>query len=75
MFNINSKNCVNNNIITDMDKNFHLDLNPNDGVTKIDKTVIMSNKKYPHHSNQKSNKLSVNKISLNSSKPVDFISQ
>mgnify|MGYP001106162377 CR=1 FL=1 len=75
MFNINSKNCVNNNIITDMNKNFHLDLNPNDGVNKIDKTVIMSNKKYSHYSNQKSSKPSVNKTSLNCSKPTDFISQ
>lgn len=75
MFNINSKNCVNHNIITDMNKPYHLDLNPNDGGSKNDKTVVMSNKKYPHSSNQKSNKLNLNKTTLNSSKPPDFISQ
>ena len=58
-----------------MNKPYHLDLIPNDVGNKNDKTVVMSNKKYPHSSNQKSNKININKTTLNASKPADFISQ
>lgn len=75
MFNINSKNCVNNNIVADIQKPFHLDMYPNDATNKNDKTVVLSSKKYPNHSNQKSNNTTINKSYINSSKPADLISQ
>lgn len=75
MFNINSKNYVNNNIIGDMQKPFHLDLNPNDASNKNDKTIILSNKKHSINSNQKSNKTNLNKTYSNNPKAADFNSQ
>lgn len=75
MFNINSKHCVNNNIVNAHDisdhnnkpSHCHVDNNHNVSTNKNnDKSILITNKKSPHLSQH-------NKHPIN--KPLDFISK
>lgn len=61
MFNINSKNVVNNNIVTDMQKDMKLGFPPQLMPEKIDKTFIFPEKKSEIELKSKSTRVTPNK--------------
>lgn len=74
MFNINSKNCINNNIITNLDRNIEFDMT-SCNTFKNDKIDILANKKHANQCHVKSTKNTPNKTHANNSKLADLISQ